>query len=165
LFTTATIGGAAILSIEGLPRVPHLVHTYSVSYNITPAIQGETVMSAKGTLVSALQTRRQEIRAKWLEQLERVAASAKGRLSSKDLAKQADDFLNIVVTTAQTQGTDDINTEGWQPARVFLEDLSRQRVLAGFSSDETATFIFSLKRPIFDALRQECGNDAENLAK
>jgi rsbT co-antagonist protein RsbR len=122
-------------------------------------------MSAKGTLVSALQTRRQEIRAKWLEQLERVAASAKGRLSSKDLAKQADDFLNIVITTAQTQGTDDINTEGWQPARVFLEDLSRQRVLAGFSSDETATFIFSLKRPIFDALRQECGNDADKLAK
>jgi len=48
--------------------------------------------------------------------------------------------------------------------RAFLEDLSRQRVLAGFSSDETATFIFSLKRPIFDALRQECAKDADKLA-
>jgi rsbT co-antagonist protein RsbR len=122
-------------------------------------------MTAKGTLVSALQTRRQEIRAKWLEQLEHVAATAKGRLSSKDLARQADDFLNILVATAQTQGVDDVSAEGWQPARAFLEDLSRQRVLAGFSSDETATFIFSLKRPIFDALRQECGNDADKLAK
>ncbi len=122
-------------------------------------------MTAKGTLVSALQTRRQEIRAKWLEQLAQVAASAKGRVSSKDLAKQADDFLNIVATAAQTQGIDDISIEGWQPVRDFLEDLSRQRVLAGFSSDETATFIFSLKRPVFDALRQECGNDADKLAK
>jgi rsbT co-antagonist protein RsbR len=122
-------------------------------------------MIAKGTLVSALQTRRLEIRAKWLEQLEQVAAAAKGRLSSKDLGKQADDFLNILVATALTQGIDDLTTEGWQPVRAFLEDLSRQRVLAGFSSDETATFIFSLKRPIFDALRQECGSDVDRLSK
>jgi rsbT co-antagonist protein RsbR len=122
-------------------------------------------MISKGALVSALQTRRQEILARWLEQLEHGSASSKGRLSSKDLGKQADDFLNILATTAQAHAGDDINAESWRPVREFLEVLSRQRVLAGFSSDETATFIFSLKRPIFDALRQECGNDAEKLSK
>jgi rsbT co-antagonist protein RsbR len=119
----------------------------------------------KGALVSVLQTRRQEILAKWLEQLGQVAASAKGRLSAKDMGKQAEEFLNLVTATAQAQDSDDISTPGWKPVRAFLEDLSRQRVLAGFSSDETATFVFSLKRPLFDALRQECGNDAEKLAK
>jgi rsbT co-antagonist protein RsbR len=122
-------------------------------------------MTSKGTLVSALQTRRQEILAKWLEQLGHVSASGKGRLSSADLGKQAGEFLNVLATTAQTQSADDINTESWQPVRAFLEDLSRQRVMAGFSSDETATFIFSLKRPVFEALRQECGSDVEKFAK
>ena len=122
-------------------------------------------MTSKGTLVSALQTRRQEILATWLAQLEHVSASSKGRLSAKDLGKQADEFLNILASTAQTHGTDDAGAEGWQAVREFLEDLSRQRVLAGFSSDETATFIFSLKRPLFDALGQVCSDSADDLAK
>jgi|HubBroStandDraft_1064217.scaffolds.fasta_scaffold00416_13 rsbT co-antagonist protein RsbR len=129
------------------------------------AHQGESVMTSKGTLVSALQTRRQEILATWLAQLEHVSASSKGRLSAKDLGKQADEFLNILASTAQTHGTDDAGAEGWQAVREFLEDLSRQRVLAGFSSDETATFIFSLKRPLFDALGQVCSDSADDLAK
>jgi rsbT co-antagonist protein RsbR len=129
------------------------------------AHQGESVMTSKGTLVSALQTRRQEILATWLAHLEHVSASSKGRLSAKDLGKQADEFLNILASTAQTHGTDDAGAEGWQAVREFLEDLSRQRVLAGFSSDETATFIFSLKRPLFDALGQVCSDSADDLAK
>jgi len=122
-------------------------------------------MTSNGTLVSALRTRRQEILATWLAQLEHISASSKGRLSSKDLGRQADDFLTILASTAQAHGTDDAGAEGWQSVREFLEDLSRQRVLAGFSSDETATFIFSLKRPIFDALGKVCSDDAENLAE
>jgi rsbT co-antagonist protein RsbR len=122
-------------------------------------------MTSKGTLVSALQTRRREIFANWLQQLEQVSGSAKGRISAAETGKQADEFLNLLTTAAQTHATQNIATEGWQPVRAFLENLSRQRVLAGFSSDETATFIFSLKRPVFEALRQECGNDAEALAR
>ena len=52
-------------------------------------------MASKGTLVSALQTRRKEILANWLEQLERCVGFAKGRLSTKEIGKQADEFLNI----------------------------------------------------------------------
>jgi rsbT co-antagonist protein RsbR len=122
-------------------------------------------MTSTDTLVSALQTRRPQILATWLEQLGHVSASAKGRLSAKDLGKQADEFLNLLAAAAQTDGVDDAGAEGWQSVREFLEDLSRQRVLAGFSSDETATFIFSLKRPLFDALRQVCTDDSERLAK
>jgi rsbT co-antagonist protein RsbR len=122
-------------------------------------------MTSKGTLVSALRTRRQEILVKWLAQLEQVSASAKGRLSSKDLGQQAAEFLNILAATVQTSPTADIATEGWQPVKAFLEDLSRQRVLTGFSSDETATFIFSLKRPIFEALAEECAKDAEEFSR
>jgi len=122
------------------------------------------VMASKGNLGSVLQTHRQQILSNWQQQLVAVSASAKGRLSSKDLAKQAADFLGVLLTTARSHDTGDITTAGWQEVRTFLGDLSRSRVLAGFSSDETATFIFSLKRPVFEALRAEFGSDADNFA-
>jgi rsbT co-antagonist protein RsbR len=46
----------------------------------------------------------------------------------------------------------------------MLADLSRARTQQGFGPSETAAFIFSLKRPLFDRLRQEVGKDAEALA-
>src|ERR1700733_7504717 len=117
-------------------------------------------MTSTVGLAAVLQKRRQEILAKWQKQLAQGSVSAKGRLSNEEVGKQADNFLNILAGTLQIQNTGDIGAAGWQPVRLFLEDLSRQRVNAGFTSDETALFIFSLKRPIFDALREESGSDA-----
>jgi rsbT co-antagonist protein RsbR len=121
-------------------------------------------MTSKGTIAATLQKRRQEILTKWVKQLEQASASAKGRLSSADLNQQAGEFLGVLTAAAQTEDPGNVNAPGWQPVRAFLEDLSRQRVLAGFSSDETATFIFSLKRPVFDALREDSGTDVARLS-
>ncbi len=121
-------------------------------------------MTSKGILPTTLQRRRPEILAQWLKELEHGAASSKGRLSNQEASRQATDFLDLLIATAQTQDPNDVNAAGWTPVRSFLEDLSRRRVLAGFSSDETALFIFSLKRPVFEALRAECGSDAGQLS-
>jgi rsbT co-antagonist protein RsbR len=121
-------------------------------------------MTSKGTIAAILRKRRQDILTQWLKQLEQVSASVKGRLSSADLNQQAAEFLGVLTAAAQTEDLSNVGAPGWQPVRVFLDDLSRQRVLAGFSSDETATFIFSLKRPVFDALREESGSDAAGLS-
>jgi rsbT co-antagonist protein RsbR len=121
-------------------------------------------MTSKGTIAAILQKRRQDILTQWLKQLEQVSASVKGRLSSADLNQQASEFLGALTAAAQTEDLSNIGAPGWQPVRAFLDDLSRQRVLAGFSSDETAIFIFSLKRPVFDVLRQESGTDVAGLS-
>jgi len=121
-------------------------------------------MNSKGTLASVLQSRRQEILTQWVKQLEQASASVKGRISATDLKTQANEFLGFLSATMETQDSNDLGAPGWQPVREFLEDLSRQRVFAGFSSDETATFIFSLKRPLFEALRQETKGDSERMA-
>jgi rsbT co-antagonist protein RsbR len=121
-------------------------------------------MGSKSSLTSVLESQRPTILAGWLKYLEQASASGKGRISAADLKSQATEFLKLLTSTAQNNAVGDVGTEGWQPVRAFLEDLSRQRVLAGFSSDETATFIFSLKRPVFEALKQDAGSDAEKLA-
>ena len=46
----------------------------------------------------------------------------------------------------------------------FLTNLSRRRVEDGFTPVETATFVFSLKQPLFARIRKECSADAQQLA-
>jgi rsbT co-antagonist protein RsbR len=47
--------------------------------------------------------------------------------------------------------------------RDYLSALSRSRARAGFSPSETATFVFSLKQPLFVRLAQEFADDAAAL--
>jgi rsbT co-antagonist protein RsbR len=49
--------------------------------------------------------------------------------------------------------------------RRFLEDLSRTRATQGFTSEQTATFIFSLKKPVFQRLRADFASDPNRLAQ
>jgi rsbT co-antagonist protein RsbR len=59
---------------------------------------------------------------------------------------------------------DDIEAAEWEPMRELLEDLSRDRAVQGFSPSETAVFVFSLKEPLFELLREELRGDTDRLA-
>jgi rsbT co-antagonist protein RsbR len=122
-------------------------------------------MASKTSLSSVLQKRHGDIRSKWSEQLNAaLGGTAKGRISADELDQQVQQFLKAFGPAVQSGQLDDINAPEWADVRGFLDDLSRKRVLAGFSSDETATFIFSLKRPVFDVLKEESAGDALQLA-
>jgi rsbT co-antagonist protein RsbR len=54
---------------------------------------------------------------------------------------------------------------GWEPVREQLRELSLERARQGFTPSETATFVLSLKEPLFARLRQEIGMDAIALAE
>jgi rsbT co-antagonist protein RsbR len=48
--------------------------------------------------------------------------------------------------------------------RDLLEEISRGRAVQGFTTAETATFVLSIKQPLFGMLRTEFGNDGQKLA-
>jgi rsbT co-antagonist protein RsbR len=48
--------------------------------------------------------------------------------------------------------------------REMLQDVSRSRTANGYSASETASFIFSLKKPLFNQLRHELNGDGPALA-
>ena len=58
----------------------------------------------------------------------------------------------------------DIKGAAWQDVRDFLASVSQSRARQGFSPSETATFVFSLKEPIFTRLQRELAKDAPALA-
>src|SRR4029077_2388777 len=59
---------------------------------------------------------------------------------------------------------DDVSKGGWGEAQDVLTAISRSRARQSFSSSETATFVLSLKAPLFAALRERLKDEPETLA-
>jgi rsbT co-antagonist protein RsbR len=120
------------------------------------------LVSSKSKLAEVLDKREREIETGWLE---RQASSLK-RLSGaeqQEVTRQSREFLKAVKAAAAGDGADS-SSQSWAPVREFLTDLSSARAKSGYTSSETASFIFSMKQPLFEALRQEIGNNPDALA-
>lgn len=74
----------------------------------------------------------------------------------KQLGTNAREFLTAF-RGAMHSGLTDIEKPEWANTRDFLTTLSASRAKAGYSPAQTATFIFSLKEPLFTQLRKELG--------
>jgi rsbT co-antagonist protein RsbR len=99
----------------------------------------------------------------WLKYQLVSAASRADLIKEGELRDQSRRFLELFVGASKQDSTD-IEASAWKPVKEMLGDVSRSRALRGFSPSETATFIFSLKRPLFDLLSQEISS-AQELAK
>jgi rsbT co-antagonist protein RsbR len=122
---------------------------------------------AKGQtrIASVLKKYEDDLLNDWMKELEVDGAAKDGRISQKDLRAQAAEFLSLLQQATSTANASDLSQSEWRPIEEFLQALSRSRVLQGFTSDQTATFIFSFKKPLFSRLRKEMANDAEGLGE
>jgi rsbT co-antagonist protein RsbR len=103
-----------------------------------------------------------ELLPEWVEQQLLATTLRRDLLKDQDLREQSKKFLGLL-TAALLGGDGEIGNPAWGPTREFLGDLSRLRAKQGFSPSETATFVFSLKQPLFSRLRQEYARDAQAL--
>jgi rsbT co-antagonist protein RsbR len=105
-------------------------------------------------IVEILQKHEAELLAEWTkEQLASVTLRA-DLINERDLREQSRHFLAALRTAAAKGNTTDMTGPEWGPVRELLEEISRLRARQGFSPSETATFILSLKQPLFSRLRQ-----------
>jgi len=104
-----------------------------------------------------------DILAEWMRN--QLARIRRDLIDADELRDQSRRFLALLRTTLQNGGSADMDITGpeWAEMRELLGDVSRTRARQGFSSSETATFIFSLKEPLFATLRREFARDAEAL--
>ena len=103
-----------------------------------------------------------EILAGWSTQ--QVAHTRRGAMSEGDIRAQCTDLLGAMRAAMQGAEEGDVQGPAWGPVRDVLQRVSFIRAQQGFTPSETATFVLSLKRPLFDALRQEVGAAGESLA-
>ena len=85
------------------------------------------------------------------------------RISRAELGEQSRRFISLL-RDAVASGTSDIQSPAWSNTRQMLHELSASRAHQGFSPAETATFVFSLKETLFDAVRQQRSSDPEAVA-
>jgi rsbT co-antagonist protein RsbR len=103
-----------------------------------------------------------QILKEWIaEQLE--IARPEG-LTESALREQTQRFLGLLREAVQSGEVSDITGPAWADVLDMLAELSQSRAAAGAKPSETATFVLSLKRPLFARLRQEVGRDADTLA-
>jgi rsbT co-antagonist protein RsbR len=59
----------------------------------------------------------------------------------------------------------DSSSPSWKPVKDTLAEISQKRAMQGFSPSETATFVFSLKQPLFNLVQQRFGQDSKRLTE
>ncbi|WGS53311.1 STAS domain-containing protein [Paraburkholderia sp. D15] len=120
-------------------------------------------MSDRTNLATILDNHEASILSAWVEG-QSASNVRQGVISDGELLEASRAFLSLFAKAIKSDYDEDLSGDAWQPVKAHLFALSRERVLQGFSPAETATFIFSLKKPLFDALRSEIQKDGGRLA-
>ena len=120
--------------------------------------------TAGQTLLNAMAKYQQELLAEWMQSQLAASTLRADLMKEGELREQSREFLGLMQNALATGDFVNPDSANWAPARDFLEGISRSRAQQGFSPSETATFVFSLKQPLFTRLRQELAEDAGALA-
>jgi len=122
------------------------------------------MLRERSLLVSALLDRQPELHAEWMAELRASGSQKDLRIGEADLKAQTGELLRLIGEALSQNGSGDVTAPEWKAVRGYLNEISRSRVHQGFESNQTATFIFSLKKPIFARVREAAGNNTDLLA-
>jgi rsbT co-antagonist protein RsbR len=120
--------------------------------------------NAESQICGILRKYERELLADWQAELKADARASAGQINDTELRKQTEEFVNHLQVAAQQGNLHELDRPEWNPMRGFLEDISRSRVAQGFSSSQTAAFLFSFKKPLFARLNTELKSDSMALA-
>lgn len=113
-------------------------------------------------LASLVARNEKEILSEWIMQM----AGATRRIDlikEGEIKVQCSEFLRLM-NIALANGGLNFQSSEWDKIREMLGNISRSRAQQGFSPSETATFVFSVKRPLFNQLQRSYKDDAQALA-
>ena len=114
-------------------------------------------MKATTTIPQLIDKNQKQLLAEWLDQQADGSGEEQRNLSQR--------FIAALKEGLQSGQLAEIGTEKWASTRAILEDVSQQGVIRGDTPTQTATFVFSLKLPLFNLLRRELGKDTDKLAE
>src|SRR5262245_56173997 len=121
--------------------------------------------SARSVIPALLETHERMVLASWIERQISVGSLHSGQIKEDELKSQSQRFLRELVQALKSGEMDDPAGAAWSSVRELLGDFSRSRAVQGFTPSQTATFVFSLKEPLFRLLRDQIKDDADKLAE
>jgi rsbT co-antagonist protein RsbR len=115
-------------------------------------------------LAQIMKSQQKKLHAQWIKEL---LAELRGdtRLSDSEISEQTAEFLRVLGDATSDGAWEGSDSPKLMPVRKFLEEVSRARAIQGFTPEQTATFVFSLKSPLFGQLRERLTKNPEALAE
>jgi len=106
-----------------------------------------------------------EILADWIKEMPESTRRS-DLIGEAELRNQCSQFLKALQEGARDpERAGDLSGPDWASMRDVLGEISQSRVQLGFTPSQVATFVFSVKSPLFQRLRSELGNDPNTLAE
>jgi rsbT co-antagonist protein RsbR len=105
-----------------------------------------------------------EILQDWVQAQMTAVTSRPDLMQKAELEDQSRTMLQGLKHALASGDTGDINGSAWQGVRDSLASISQSRARQGFSPSETATFVFSIKEPLFARLQRDLAKDPAALA-
>lgn len=106
-----------------------------------------------GAVAELVGSNEQTILPEWVDLQKKTGTLQTGRITETELIAQSGEFLHLL-RDALAKGGNDASNPAYDLAKQMLAEVSRSRALQGFSPTETATFVFSLKQPLFNTLNR-----------
>lgn len=120
-------------------------------------------MAVKTKFVAIIKQHEEEILKDWVKEQLKATTMRKDLMSEGELRNQSQEFLQLFNKAIQKGNLTDIATAEWADICDFLGSISRSRAQQGFSPSETATFVLSLKQPLFVLLSKALSGDVAAL--
>ncbi|MGA3088905.1 MAG: STAS domain-containing protein [Terriglobales bacterium] len=98
----------------------------------------------------------------WIREMS-VATRRADLMKDSELRAQCSRFVQLLRQGVESENFN-LESAPWQPLREQLAEISKNRAQQGFTPTETATFVLSVKKALFDRLRDRMGGDANTLA-
>ncbi|MBD1939343.1 STAS domain-containing protein [Microcoleus sp. FACHB-68] len=119
-------------------------------------------LSGKSKISEIIKTDQAQLLGDWLSEQASVGIR-KDLIRETELREECREFLELLAVATGEGNFSNIESPEWRSVREMLSSISRSRSQKGFTPSETATFVFSLKQPLFTRLRSKLAQDSESL--
>jgi rsbT co-antagonist protein RsbR len=113
-------------------------------------------------ILGSIQKNQDELLEEWLRGI-KSGIRRRDLIDDRELRSQAAEMLATISAAPTETPLDDLNSPAWQPLKDLLASLSASRAVQGFTPSETATFVMSLKAPLFGLIRKQSGGNADQM--
>jgi rsbT co-antagonist protein RsbR len=110
-----------------------------------------------------VQDNQAEIGNEWIAQLD-AQMLRNNAVSKEQLRVHCQQFLAAFAVATRGGELENVEHRSWDEVRDVLADISSTRAKGGSTPAETATFVFSLKQPLFSTMRRGFEGDGQALA-
>jgi rsbT co-antagonist protein RsbR len=122
-------------------------------------------MAASSRIATLLAKHEADLLEQWTQRQLVSVATRRDLIGDADLQDESRQFLKLLRDAMANGGGEDVTGASWKPVRDLLGSLSIARARKGFTPSETATFVFSLKEPLFARMLADLGGDPAVFAE